>query len=169
MKENKYWLGLSGITTLLAGYLYVVYGENYNLLWLDTLLFILSFSFPLTLFVLFLERKFTNFFGEIINFIIIIICVAPFYYILTESKSRYRDFQLKNYGIKTYGLITGHETEHTRGADANYSTFDYECDSKKFTQRVFDKKLKYKIGDTIMLLISTNNPYILTPIETERN
>lgn len=169
MENKKYWLLLSGFVSLLAGYINIVYNENYNLLWLDLPSFILTLSFPLTLIILYLEYDWAKSFSRLINGIIFIICIAPFYFILTESKDCYKKYQLKNFGVKTYGIISGYETESNKHGTSNYSIFVYECNNKKFTQRIFDKKLKYKIGDTVRLYASTKNPNVIRIIEAEIN
>ncbi len=150
-KRNIYILIIAAIISILSIIIRIQIGKNGD--WGGFFL-LLTFSFPTSICLIFFTPRTDRFTDKLGNFILSILVMAPILYIQFSIEDYFINGHLKKYGIIKKAIISKYSDSKT----ASTYYFDFKINGKLYTESVYIHNKEYRIGDTIKILVSTNNP-----------
>ena len=92
--------------------------------------------------------------------LVIIFILGGLYWALTVMKTRYLNYQLENHSVTVNALVVGYTKSTTRGTTYHYAVFAYQCGHKDYLQKINNDNDFFRIGDSINMTCSYNDPEI---------
>ena len=80
-------------------------------------------------------------------------------------RNNYVEMELSRNGVFTTGTVVGFETDGSGRTTENYAQIKYSYNSNQVLQRVQYFDDKYKLGQTLNIIVSKRNPDIFRIIE----
>ena len=165
--KKSYGLWITAPVSVAGAWVFVLYGHRYHLGILGDASLLSSLLLPFSIYYLYLQIQSSGWLYKLLNVVIGLFILLPIVLGLIRLKSYYYKHQLESHPLSVYAKIIGFEnTSHrTKKRDA---TFQLLYQQKSYTQKISNDDQHYAIGDSLQLIISSEDPEIFRIVGIKR-
>lgn len=150
-------LSIGGL--LISGYVFVFYSHRYNELFRYTAYIGVLVSYCVVISLWFKFPKIPRW-QNLLRTIITIIPAFCIFYGLYSLHKVYKDYQLKQNGVRVSATIIGFTKSSVKSTTYHYAVFEYLVNKKNYQQKISNDDDFYRSNDSLSLICSSQDPEI---------